>query len=263
MPQLLYMANITQFNQEKLEFQNSLPLMSGPVPLVCIMATYLLFVLKLGPFLMAHRKPYNLQALIVVYNFMMVLYSVVLVSWPIVGGQMKYIFAEYCKMSKNPDDDVLHSTVCYGWFYFFSKIVELADTVFFVLRKKPRQITFLHVFHHVGTAGFVWFHNKYIPGPQGVVVSVLNSFVHVFMYTYYMLAAMGPQYQKYIWWKKYLTWIQMVQFVILFLYNSSLLLLNCGEPVATSIYFLVISLAFLSLFANFYYQAFVNKPKHS
>lgn len=30
------------------------------------------------------------------------------------------------------------------------------------------------------------------------------------MYFYYMVAAMGPKYQKYIWWKKYLTAFQMV-----------------------------------------------------
>lgn len=30
------------------------------------------------------------------------------------------------------------------------------------------------------------------------------------MYAYYMLAAMGPKVQKYLWWKKYLTVLQMV-----------------------------------------------------
>jgi hypothetical protein len=30
------------------------------------------------------------------------------------------------------------------------------------------------------------------------------------MYFYYMMAAMGPQYQKYLWWKKYITTLQMV-----------------------------------------------------
>lgn len=31
------------------------------------------------------------------------------------------------------------------------------------------------------------------------------------MYFYYMVAALGPKYQKYIWWKKYLTAFQMVR----------------------------------------------------
>lgn len=30
------------------------------------------------------------------------------------------------------------------------------------------------------------------------------------MYFYYMVSAMGPKYQKFLWWKKYLTTIQMV-----------------------------------------------------
>jgi len=47
-------------------------------------------------------------------------------------------------------------------------------------------------------------------GEQGVVIGCLNSVVHVFMYFYYMVAAMGPKYQKYIWWKKYMTRIQLV-----------------------------------------------------
>lgn len=34
------------------------------------------------------------------------------------------------------------------WLYFIAKVVELLDTVFFVLRKRTRQITFLHLYHH-------------------------------------------------------------------------------------------------------------------
>ena len=41
-------------------------------------------------------------------------------------------------------------------------------------------------------------------------VAMLNSFVHIFMYTYYGLAAIGPHMQKYLWWKRYLTRMQLV-----------------------------------------------------
>jgi len=33
------------------------------------------------------------------------------------------------------------------------------------------------------------------------------------MYTYYGLAAIGPHMQKYLWWKKYLTKLQLVSSV--------------------------------------------------
>lgn len=33
--------------------------------------------------------------------------------------------------------------------YLLLKILDLMDTIFFVLRKRTRQISFLHVYHHV------------------------------------------------------------------------------------------------------------------
>ena len=51
---------------------------------------------------------------------------------------------------------------------------------------------------------------SYIVGGVGTFHAMLNCFIHVVMYTYYGMAALGPQYQKYIWWKKYLTKMQIV-----------------------------------------------------
>ena len=39
---------------------------------------------------------------------------------------------------------------------------------------------------------------------------MLNSGIHVIMYTYYFLSAFGPAVRKYLWWKKYLTMLQLV-----------------------------------------------------
>jgi GNS1/SUR4 family. len=51
----------------------------------------------------------------------------------------------------------------------------------------------------------IWF-----SGGHSTFFGFLNTFVHIFMYTYYLLAALGPQYQQYLWWKKHLTTLQMV-----------------------------------------------------
>lgn len=56
----------------------------------------------------------------------------------------------------------------------------------------------------------VWFGVKFTPGGHSSFFGFLNTFVHIIMYSYYLLAALGPKYQKYLWWKKYLTTIQMV-----------------------------------------------------
>jgi hypothetical protein len=40
--------------------------------------------------------------------------------------------------------------------------------------------------------------------------ALFNSFIHVVMYTYYGLAALGPRVQPYLWWKRYLTKLQVL-----------------------------------------------------
>lgn len=53
---------------------------------------------------------------------------------------------------------------------------------------------------------------------MGTFHALLNCVVHVIMYTYYGLTAMGPSYQKFLWWKKYLTTIQLVRLELLSLF---------------------------------------------
>jgi hypothetical protein len=39
---------------------------------------------------------------------------------------------------------------------------------------------------------------------------MINSGIHALMYIYYALAALGPSMQKYLWWKKHMTTLQLV-----------------------------------------------------
>ncbi|KOB51911.1 Elongation of very long chain fatty acids protein, partial [Operophtera brumata] len=63
------------------------------------------------------------------------------------------------------------------YIYFLAKISELLDTVFFVIRKKERQITFLHLYHHTVMPMISWGATKYYPGGHGTLIGVVNSFV--------------------------------------------------------------------------------------
>lgn len=47
-------------------------------------------------------------------------------------------------------------------------------------------------------------------GGMGSFHAMVNATVHVIMYFYYGLSAAGPRFQKYLWWKKYMTGIQLV-----------------------------------------------------
>lgn len=39
---------------------------------------------------------------------------------------------------------------------------------------------------------------------------LLNTGVHMFIYLYYALSALGSKLQSFLWWKKYLTVLQLV-----------------------------------------------------
>lgn len=96
------------------------------------------------------------------------------------------------------------------YLYFAAKLTELLDTVFFVVRKKDSQISFLHLYHHTIMVIATWALLKYSPTHTIIFTGFLNSLVHVFMYTYYGLAALGPNVAKYLTWKKYMTTFQLV-----------------------------------------------------
>ena len=48
----------------------------------------------------------------------------------------------------------------------------------------------------------------FVAGGVSVQPALINASVHVIMYSYYFLAALGPHMQKYLWWKRYLTKLQ-------------------------------------------------------
>ncbi|XP_063223538.1 very long chain fatty acid elongase 7-like isoform X2 [Bacillus rossius redtenbacheri] len=228
-------------------------LMSSPLPVASVLAAYLLFVLKLGPAFMRDRKPLQLTYLLVVYNFCQSVESGALQSF------YRNVF-----QPNNPSRIPLSPTLASAsWWYFFSKLVELLDTVFFVLRKNQRQVTFLHVYHHTITAGGSWCFLKYLPGEQGLIVGLFNCAVHVFMYFYYMLAALGPSFHKYLWWKPYITILQMAQFIMVMIYTSSIIIFNDKLPTILSYFFLANAAFFAYLFSDFYKKTYNPNKKYS
>lgn len=50
------------------------------------------------------------------------------------------------------------------WWYYISKLTEFADTIFFVMRKKDSQVTFLHLYHHSLTPLETWILVKFLAG---------------------------------------------------------------------------------------------------
>ncbi|CAL7952342.1 unnamed protein product [Xylocopa violacea] len=237
-------------------------LLPSPVPGASLLIGYLYFVLSWGPKHMEHRKPYQLKNILVVYNFLQVLLS----FWLFYEGLDAAWLRKYswkCQpvdFSNSPEALRVARGV---YIYFLAKLSELLDTVFFVLRKKQSQITFLHLYHHTVMPMISWGAAKYYPGGHGTFIGVINSFVHVIMYTYYLLAALLPQYQKYLWWKRYITTLQMAQFCLAFLHTCQLLVYDCDYPKWSVVLILPNAMFFYFLFADFYSIAYKSTETRS
>ncbi|KAI4561005.1 hypothetical protein MJG53_017634 [Ovis ammon polii x Ovis aries] len=139
------------------------------------------------------------------------------------------------------------------WWYYFSKLIEFLDTIFFVLRKKTSQITFLHVYHHASMFNIWWCVLNWIPCGQSFFGPTLNSFIHILMYSYYGLSVF-PSMHKYLWWKKYLTQAQLVQFLLTISHTMSAVVRPCGFPLGCLLFQSSYMMTLVILFLNFYIQ---------
>lgn len=130
-----------------------------------------------------------------------------------------------------------------------------------MLRKNQHQLTFLHVYHHTVMVLWSFYYLKYAFGEQGVAIGFMNSFVHVIMYSYYLLAALGPQMRKFLWWKKYLTGLQLVQFCTMIVVLAVTSIMDCKVPKQVTIILSFLVVSFLYLFSRFYIKSYRTKPK--
>uniref|UniRef100_A0A1Q3G0L3 Elongation of very long chain fatty acids protein n=1 Tax=Culex tarsalis TaxID=7177 RepID=A0A1Q3G0L3_CULTA len=231
------------------------PMMSSPVPTLALCIFYAYFSKSLAPKLMEKRKPMDLRNFLVVYNLFQTIFSTwIFYEYLQSGWWGHYSFrCQPVDYSNNPLALRMAHTC---WWYYISKFTEFFDTLFFILRKKYQHVSTLHVIHHGCMPFSVWMGMKFAPGGHSTFFAMLNSFVHIVMYFYYMVAALGPKYQKYIWWKKYLTAFQMVQFVAIFTHQFQLLFTECDYPKGFMVWIGLHGVMFLFLFSDFYKQAY-------
>lgn len=235
------------------------PLMQNPIEMTTILLGYVFFSLYAGPRFMANRKPYRLNTAMIVYNFSMVaLNSFIVYEFLMSGWGTTYTWrCDLCDPSNSPQ---ALRMVRVAWVFYFSKFIELLDTVFFVMRKKHSQVTFLHIFHHSFMPWTWWWGVTYTPaGGMGSFHALVNSMVHVIMYFYYGLSAAGPRFQKYLWWKKYMTAIQLTQFVLISVHITQYYFMaECDYQVPVFIHLIwIYGTFFFILFSNFWIQAYV------
>ncbi|GFU35452.1 elongation of very long chain fatty acids protein AAEL008004 [Nephila pilipes] len=224
-------------------------------------AMYVLLIKIIGPAVMKNRKPFTLRGPMILFNlFLVASYSITMIQF---FQKLPYLETnKFCKGSTVRKGDLTYTLVGQLWFLYILKYIEFIDTIFFILRKKYNLITNLHVIHHtiVPIVGWIMLRTER-SGFQSIPV-LINGFVHIIMYTYYGLAAVGPHMKKYLWWKKYLTMLQMVQFVFIILFVAVIAPASgCSIVKSSLIIDAICGVLFFILFYNFYYRNFNQKTK--
>jgi len=231
-------------------------------PLGVIIYLLILFLLHRW---MQTRPPIRsivLDKLLVLHNLFLWVLSVGMCVGFLVGLILRLKVGDYdllCDVAGNNSSGLLWWI---SYIFYLSKFYELFDTIFIILKKNP--LIFLHVWHHA-TVIFVCWVGITSTTTFTWMGGFTNSFVHSFMYYYYAVRANGGT----VWWKKYMTTLQLVQFM----FNISVLIYwfylyfsyqynnqpTCSGSLPGVLFVTAINVSYFFLFRKFYQDTYTNK----
>lgn len=228
----------------------------SPVPTLTLTCAYLV-VVWIGPKLMINRKPFEVRPFLIAYNLALAMLNFYL-AFEFLLNSLLLNYSYLCQPCQvYPKDEIRISSAI--WWFYISKCIEFCDSFFFILRKKDKQLSFLHVYHHSTMFPMWWIVVKYVPCGSTFMPAMLNSFIHIFVYTYYGLSSIGPHIAKYLWWKRYITIIQLVQFVIGLCLGVYAIWVNCAFPLWIKNTLVIYVSSMFILFGNYYINEYTNK----
>ncbi|KAF9112887.1 hypothetical protein BGX27_002644 [Mortierella sp. AM989] len=227
-----------------------LPLMN-PFHVILITLGYLITVF-VGMQIMKTFNRFEVKSFSLLHNFVLVSISAYMC-----GGVLYEAYKGNYTLFENMAD---HTSKGFPmakmiWLFYFSKIMEFVDTMIMVLKKNNRQISFLHIYHHSSIFMIWWLVTFSAPNGEAYFSAALNSFIHVIMYGYYFLSALGFKQVSFI--KFYITRSQMTQFCMMSIQSSwdmyaQKVLGRSGYPFFITALLWVYMWTMLGLFYNFY-----------
>ena len=213
-----------------------------------------------GQWYMKSREKFDLRRSLVAWNFVLAAFSIF--------GTIRMLPEFYHTLTARGFEhsfcscDYTHGVSgCWSWLFILSKVPELVDTVFIVLRKQ--QLIFLHWYHHATVLIYCWYSAKDFTA-SGRWFVFMNYTVHAFMYTYYGFRALRFKIPK--WVNIAITSGQISQMVFGIMINYlAYQKKKRGEPCSVSdeniqwsffMYF-----TYFLLFFHFFYNAYLASPK--
>ncbi|NXI84078.1 ELOV6 protein, partial [Rhipidura dahli] len=222
---------------------------------------YLILVFGIQHF-MKERRPFNLRAPLTLWSFSLTLFSFIAACrvWKHI---VFILLTKGFKQSVCSKSFFIHP-VSKLWIYLFvlSKLVELGDTLFIVLRKK--KLIFVHWYHHLATLILSWYGYKIMAFGFGWNAA-LNLSIHCLTYSYYTVTAMGIRVPTAI--AMLITTSQMVQMTgfvlinifVLFWKDDKLCQMNWLSFCLSSILYT----SLLTLFTNFFIKTYLSSTHKS
>mmetsp|Transcript_8161 Transcript_8161/g.8961 ORF Transcript_8161/g.8961 Transcript_8161/m.8961 type:complete len:338 (-) Transcript_8161:2-1015(-) len=192
----------------------------------------------------------------------MLLYNVSQIA---LNGWMVWRFIDAVVNKGHPFIGDVHTTATgttYAvWVHYCDKYLEFFDTYFMVLRGRMDQVSFLHVYHHFSIAWGWYIAMTYFSGGDAYFGALLNSFIHVLMYSYYALSLLKISCP----WKRYLTQAQLFQFTSVVIYSFASYINVPTEDRTTGVIICYVTQVWemVSLFAlfSFFYMRSYGKKK--
>jgi hypothetical protein len=250
---------------DSFEFTDETWFSSWLVPVVVALG-YPAMVVSLKAFVARRGRPFDLKRVEAIHNFSRAAASLVL--WLLLASEIVHLWSTSSLFDVYCDDKIQFNRGRHQFYYYVNymfKFYELLDTVLLCLRGKPTP--FLHTYHHAITAILAWVQMRAQMCVQWVVI-LMNLGVHVVMYTYYGLHALGIHVS----WKQSLTTLQVTQFLIAlpifsvglawrllhyFGYNSP----PCHGTWFASWFGLAVWFSYIVLFIKLYKEKYVLPPK--
>jgi len=106
-----------------------------------------------------------------------------------------------------------------------------------------------------------WIVFASVPAGQTWFGAGLNSFVHIVMYFYYALSVI-PSLKDCLWWKKYLTYFQLAQFILTFSHTVQGIVFGCNFPLWGQYLQSSYCVLMFILFSNFFRQEYIKKQNY-
>ncbi|CAD5215273.1 unnamed protein product [Bursaphelenchus xylophilus] len=208
---------------------------------------------------MKNKKPYKPRSYLISWNVGLAVFS--MMGTIRMASEFFFVlstrdFKDSVCLAINPTD----ISALWACLFVVSKVFELVDTLFLILKKKP--VIFLHWYHHAIVLVYCW-HSAIMLTAASRWFIMMNYAVHSVMYTYYGLTAYGLRFPKLI--SMSITTLQTVQMIVGVYISCYVALVKwyyhdvCHQSDSNLLFCFGIYLSFAVLFMNFFIKSYLSK----